>query len=437
MASESEVIRLLRDLIRFDTANPPGNERPAVDYVAAALRREGIESEIVEPQPGRASLVARLKGNGSKPPLLLSAHLDVVPALEGWEHPPFAAEVHDGYVWGRGAVDMKQMAAMCLLILLELKRRAARLCRDLIFAAVADEEAGGRLGAGYLVRQHPELIRAQFCLTELGGFTLPLPRKVLVPVQTAQKGYVWFKMRCRGQAGHGSRPLPDSAIEKLSRAVERLCRQPLGYRLTPTARRFVSAVAMAQKRPASLALRGLLSPGAAALALKLIPEERRAAFHAILHNTAAVTGLSAGVKVNVIPNVAEALVDGRYLPGVTQEDFLAQVRRVVGPELELEPFEGDPPLEMDPQSELWDAIVRVMKRNIPGCEVVPCLIPGMTDAKDYARLGIRTYGFAPVALRPEEPFASLYHAPNERISILGLETGYSWLFELVSEFCAA
>jgi len=170
---ESELVRLLRDLIRFDTSNPPGNERPAVDYIADLLRREGIEWTVIEPRPGRASLVARIKG-GPEPPLLLSAHLDVVPALEGWEHPPFAAEIHEGYVWGRGAVDMKQMAAMCLKVLLEIKRGGLGLRRDLVFAAVADEEAGGLLGAGYLVDHHPELIRAGHCLTELGGMTVSM-----------------------------------------------------------------------------------------------------------------------------------------------------------------------------------------------------------------------------------------------------------------------
>ena len=187
--AESEVVRILRDLLRFDTSNPPGDERPAVDYIAGLLREEGVAFEVIEPQPRRANIVARLKGDGSKPPLLLSAHLDVVPALEGWEHPPFAAEIHDGCIWGRGAVDMKHMAAQSLVALLCVKRKGLRLGRDLIFAGVADEEAGGLAGAGYLVDHRPELIRAEFCMTEVGGIATPIGNAVIVPVQTAQKGY--------------------------------------------------------------------------------------------------------------------------------------------------------------------------------------------------------------------------------------------------------
>lgn len=438
MSSDSEVIRLLRDLIRFDTSNPPGNERPAVDYIAALLGKEGIPFETVEPEPRRANIVARLEGNASKAPLLLSAHLDVVPALEGWEHPPFAAEVHDGCVWGRGAVDMKHMAAMSLVVLLDLKRRKVPLARDVIFAGVADEEAGGKAGAGYLVDHRPDLVRAEYCLTEVGGIATPIGNKVIVPVQTAQKGYVWFTMRARGEAGHGSKPKKGTAIEKLAAAVHKLSTEPLKYRLTPTTKRFLEAVVLAHAGPAKLALKGLFSSKTARMALKVLPQERREVFNAMLHDTASVTGLSAGVKVNVIPNVAEAQVDGRYLPDIDERQFLDQVRRVVGPDIELEPFDGAPGLEMeDHGGELWDAIERVMKRRIPGCEVAPNMITGMTDAKDYARLGIKTYGFSPVLLKSGESFAELYHAPNERVSVLGLEAGLEWLSEVVEGFCRA
>lgn len=437
MASESEVVRILRDLIRIDTTNPPGNERPAVDYIAGLLKKEGIDFAVVEPSPRRANLVARLKGDGSKPALLLSAHLDVVPALEGWRYPPFAAEIRDGYIWGRGAVDMKHMAAMSLVVLMELRRRKVRLSRDVVFAAVADEEAGGAWGAGYLVDREPELIGSQYCLTEVGGMTVTVNGRILIPVQVAQKGYVWFRMRARGPAGHGSRPGPGSAVEKLAAAVHHLSTRPLKYHLAPSAGRFLDAVASVQPRPIAAALKGLRSGRTAGLALRLLPREKREVFYAMLHNTAAVTGLSAGVKVNVVPDCAEATVDGRYLPGVNEEEFLGEVRSLVGPAIEIERLGGAPPLEMAPESELWDAIVRVMGRKVPQAKVAPSLITGMTDAKDYARMGIRTYGFAPVALKPDEPFASLYHAPNERISISGLETGLEWLYELVREFCAA
>lgn len=435
--AEPEVVRLLRELIRFDTSNPPGDERPAVDHLAALFEKEGVPYEIVEPAPRRANIVARLKGDGSKPPLLLSAHLDVVPALDGWTHPPFGGEVHDGYIWGRGAVDMKHMAAQSVCALLGLKRRSVKLKRDVIFAGVADEEAGGRYGAGYLADRRRDLIDAEYCLTEVGGMATPMGGTIIVPVQTAQKGYVWFTMRARGEAGHGSKPKEGAAIERLAAAVHKLSTKPLEYRLTPTTRRFLSAVAATQKGAAKAALSGLLHKATARLALRAIPKERREVFNALLHDTVSVTGLKAGVKVNVIPNVAEAEVDGRYLPDTTREAFLDRVRKVVGPEIELVPFEGADGLELEDHSgELWDAIERVMTRNLPGCKVIPNMITGMTDAKDYARAGIKTYGFSPCLLEEGEKFAELYHAPDERISLKGLEAGAKWLAEVVEEFCS-
>jgi acetylornithine deacetylase/succinyl-diaminopimelate desuccinylase-like protein len=434
----SEVVELLQALIRCDTSNPPGNERPAVDLIAAKLDAEEIAYEIVEPEPGRANIVARLKGDGSSRPLMLSAHLDVVPALDpGWEHPPFGGELHDGYIWGRGAVDMKHMAAMSLVAFCELKRRDVKLKRDVIFAGVADEEAGGIFGAGYLADKRPELIDAEFCLTELGGMAVPLNGKWLLPVQTAQKGYVWFTLKAKGQAGHGSRPRAGSAVEKLTEAANRLAKEPLSYGLTRSAAGFFDAVSKLQGPVRGAALQLLKSELTVDAGLSLIPGERQASFRAMLHNTAAVTGLKAGVKVNVIPGEACAHVDGRYLPGVSKEDFLAEVQEIVGPEIEIEVFDSAPPQEMEEhRSVCWDAIEKVMKRHIPGIVVAPYMIPGMTDAKDYARAGIKTYGFAPVKLKENEPFADLYHAPNERISAQGVEEGLKWLQDVVLELCA-
>jgi acetylornithine deacetylase/succinyl-diaminopimelate desuccinylase-like protein len=383
-------------------------------------------------------VVARLHGDGSAAPLLLSAHLDVVPAVPAeWTHPPFAGEIHAGYVWGRGAVDMKHMAAMSVVTLLELKRRGRRLRRDVIFAGVADEEAGGRAGAGWLVDAHLDRVKAAFCLTEVGGMSVPMPRGTLIPVQVAEKGVAWFRLRVQGTPGHGSMPTPDSAVLKLCRAVDRLGRAALGYHLTPTARGFLQSVAAAQRLPASQLLRGLLSPRLARATLRLVPPARRRAFRAMLYNTAAPTILRAGARVNVIPGEAVAEVDGRYLPGVTHDAFLAEVRRIVGPAFTVETIEHAPPVEMPFESPVLDAIRQVMARHIPGAEVVPYLMPGVTDAKHYARAGIPTYGFAPVKLLPNEPFAELYHSANERISVQGVLAGQVWLREVVETLAAA
>lgn len=426
-------MKLLQQLLRFDTSNPGGREKECAHFVADLFRTTGIEPALVEKVPGRTNVIARLKGDGSLAPLLLSAHLDVVPALEtNWSFPPFAGEIHDGYVWGRGAVDMKHMVAMSAMILLDFERQGVKLKRDVIFAGVADEEAGGKLGAGFLVNEHHDLVKAEFCLTELGGFAIPMAKSTIVPVQVAERGFEWFKIRVKGDSGHGSVPASGSAIEKLAKAIEALCKKPLGYHLTPTARDFIHALAAAQNAPASTLLLGLLNKNTAQATLRLVPDERRPALRAMLFNTAAVTMLEAGVKVNVVPHVAEAQIDGRYLPGVTREQFLDEVRAVIGDEFELVPMEGGPPLEMPFDSGVLDAIRAVFAKRLPDATVVPYLMPGLTDAKHYAKAGTPTYGFAPVSLNEDEPFAELYHAANERISARGLVTGYEWLHDVVT-----
>ncbi len=440
MADEPDVIEILRDLIRFDTTNPPGNEKPAADYLARLLAKDGISSELVEPAPGRASVIARLKG-GSEPPLLLSAHLDVVAAAGKWERPPFSGDLHRGYVWGRGAVDMKHMAAMSAAVLVGLKRSGAPLRRDVIFAGVADEEAGGAFGAGWIVENRPDLLKAGYCMTEVGGMATPMPKGIVVPVQVAERGFLWFRLKAKGPGGHGSTPRSASAVATLAAAVDRLSSKPLRYHLTPSARAFIKTVAAANGPAASAVLVGLLSSKTAPLALKMLPAERQNVFRAMLYDTAVVTVLSAGSKVNVVPEEAVAEVDGRYLPGVSpdpgvsREEFLSQIRSVVGPSVEILPFTEGPPTEMPGTGPLMDSIVRVLGRRLPGAKVTPYLMPGMTDAKHYAKLGMTVYGFAPVSLKPDEPFAALYHAPDERISVEGMRTGYSWLKEVVEDFC--
>lgn len=430
---EHDVVRLLRDLIRFDTSNPPGRERPCAEFLADLLRSGGIEPKLLEKEAGRTSVIARLRGDGSLPPLLLSAHLDVTPVLESdWTHPPFAGEIHDGYVWGRGAVGMKRMAAMSVRVLLELRKAGTKLKRDVIFAGVADKEAGGRLGAGFLVNEHADEVKAEFCLTELGGMAVPMAKGTIVPVQVAERGFEWFKIRVKGPSRHGSSPRSGSAVEKLASAVEKLCKKPLGYHLTPTAREFIQAIAAAQPAPASTLLLGLLNKNTVQATLRLIPEGRRPAFRAMLFNTALPTVLHAGSSVNTVPREAEAQVDGRYLPGVTREEFLEEVLALIGDDFEIVPVDGGPPLEVPFDSGVLDAIRTVFAERIPDATVIPYLMPGLTDAKHYARVGTPTYGFTPVELQRDEPFGELYHSPNERISARGLVTGLSWLHDVVT-----
>jgi acetylornithine deacetylase/succinyl-diaminopimelate desuccinylase-like protein len=428
----------LQALLRIDTTNPPGNETPAAEYLARLFRAAGVEPVLAGGTPERQNVVARLQGSGKKKPLLLAAHLDVVEAEpQSWKHPPFAGEIHDGYLWGRGAIDMKHMAVMSSLVLLKLKQEGARLERDLIFAGVADEEAGCDAGSRWLVDNKPELVKAEFALGEAGGFTVHLNGRVIYPIQVAEKGTVWMKLRATGRPGHGSMPRENNAVARIGAAVARLARTRLPQHRTKVVDRYLAAVAATQKFPASALLRRLHVRSVANLLLRLSPDKgQAAAMAAMLSNTAVPTKLRAGNKVNVIPGFAEAEVDGRSLPGQTAADLVEEVKRAIGHDVEIEVLRDMPPVENEPDSELWDLMKSSIERHHPGAFVVPYLAPGFTDAKSWSRLGTRCYGFMPLQF-PDDgtKFADLFHGHDERIPVDGLKWGVNVLYEVVKAFC--
>lgn len=432
---ELEALALFRELLRIDTTNPHGGERPAAELLAEFFRREGLEPTVIESQPTRASLVVRLRGNGKMGgPLLLASHLDVVPAdAARWRHPPFAGEVHDGWVWGRGAIDMKHMVAMSAMVLALLKRRGRVLGRDLIFAAVADEEAGCSLGSRFLVEHHPDLVRAEFALGELGGFPVYQPRKTFYVVQTGEKGICWLRARVRGTPGHGSIPRDDNAVVRLGEALARIGRTRLPAHPVQQVVDLVHRLADAQPFVSGFALRQVLNPWLAPLVLRAMPDRSAArTLDAQLRNTATPTMLRAGSKTNVIPAVAESEIDGRLLPGQTPEQFLSELRRVVGEDVEFEIVKQFPSTLTDPvESPVWSAIGEALAAVEPEAEPLPYLIPGFTDASAWSRLGTRCYGFCPVRFGPEVRFADLYHADNERIPLDGFFFGLHLLYDVV------
>lgn len=436
-----EALEYLRSLIRIDTSNPPGNERPAAEWIAELLERERIEYQMIESAPRRTSIVARLRGTGRLGALLLNGHLDVVPAERArWTHDPFAAVEADGCIWGRGSIDMKNMVAMSLMTLVLLKRAGAVLDRDLIVAAVADEEAGSRLGSLYLVERHPDLVRAEYVLNEVGGHTLHVERARLYPVQVSEKGVCWFELSAEGLPGHGSMPDPNSAIVKLTRAATRLNDVRLRERVTPVVRQFVRSMARELPFPQNRLLPLVLDPRLSTQLLDAMqhraPEQARA-LNAMIRNTATVTQLAAGYKVNVIPSRATAQVDGRVIPGVTAEAFLEEIRQVVGSELGIQVLEQHDGTVFSSETPLFAAIARAVERRDPGARVVPYMIPGYTDAFAYGKLGATCYGFSPVRLGPDLNFSRLYHGHDERIPIDGFLWGLQVLYELVREFCVA
>ena len=437
-ALADESLEHLRSLLRFDTSNPPGKEMAAARYLAQILEREGFSPELIESAPGRGNVVARLKGNSSERPLLLLSHLDVVPAeAEHWSHDPFAAEIHEGYLYGRGAVDMKHMTAMSLMCILGLKRSAKRLERDLIFAAVADEESGGEFGAAYLVEKHPDLLDAEFALCEVGGFRTEIKGRTYYPVQVAERGAAWCRARFHGQSGHASVPDSDSAPHKMARALVRLGKKGMPLHVTETVRHFVEQVAARQKTHVRLALKALLNPMTHKKALALLDPEQARLFAAQLHNTASPTQIRSGALTNVIPSSAEVDLDGRVLPGQTWESFRDELAKVLGEDVELECLKWMEPLTYSYDTPLFDLIRRVIVEREPDAEVVPYLLTGLTDAKHLDKLGVITYGFAPMNNEKTEQIARLAHGHNERIGVEAFRWGQEVLYDVVERFCCA
>ena len=433
----NETVSNLRGLLRLDTRNPPGNEIRAAEYLRSLLEAEGISGEIVGPSRDRGTFIARLKGNGSEPPLLLMSHTDVVAVEpEKWTHDPFSADIADGFIYGRGALDMKHMVTMEAMTMLLLKRRGVHLKRDVIFMAAADEEVGGTQGAGWVVENCPDLIQAEYALNEGGGIGFEINGRRYYPVQTAEKGTVRFRMRTYGQPGHGSVPHHDNPILDLAEILTKCTPQLLPAHFTDTFRGYIAGIAETQPADVAQALRAILADESTAdAAIDKLPldEGLKLRMHAMLRNTITPTMLRAGSQINVIPSEAEASIDGRNLPGWTPEMFLEELRSVVENEAEITLLEPSTPLEADLHSPLYNTIKGVLKVHDPEATAVPFLLTGGTDAKHVTRLGTRVYGFAPgLYMGPNE--GRRVHSHDERISIRSLQWGVRVLYEVVEQF---
>lgn len=439
-----ESLQHFQNLLRLKTINPPGDEIIAIQYISEILKKEGIDFQVIESAPGRANLVARLKSqNPEAPPLLLSSHVDVVPVDEKkWKYPPFEAQIQEGCVWGRGAIDMKHMAVYCLMTLVNAnraKRKNFPLKRDLIWAAVADEEAGGDYGSKFLAEYHPDLIRAEYALNESGAFTIHSGRKRFYPIQIGEKGFVWFKIKTFSEGGHGSMPHGphgSNSIVNLAEVIQKLHKKYLPRHEHPVAESFILSLASGLAFPASLFLKGITKPSYGDLFLKLLPDREAAKFFiAILHNTACPTMLEAGQKINVIPSEAAVLVDGRVLPGSSREEFLKEVKALIGPDYEIEIMKESAGVETSSDTPVFRTLKKVIEEKDPGSEAIPYIIAGFTDATHYHKLGIKTYGFSPVKLPKDIVFSKLYHNHNERIPLDGFYWGLETFIEAVNRIC--
>ncbi len=432
---EKEALEHFRALLRVNTTNPPGNEMEAVRYLASLFDREGISYEVLEPQPTRGSIVARLKGEGSLSPLLLTSHLDVVPVERSeWRYDPFGGEIQEGCVWGRGAVDMKSMTVFELIAFLQLKRSGLKLKRDIIFAAVADEEAGMDWGMKWICKHRPELVQAEYALNEVGGFSITVGKRRIYTLQVAEKGVAWLKMRAKGKPGHGSMPHGENAVARLARAIDKIDRTPLPLRVTPPVRGFVENLSRFLPFPLSMLIHGLLKPATSEIVRRWLPPERRKFFLAALHNTATPTMLKAGSKINVIPSKAEAYLDGRTLPGTTTDQFLQELKKLVGKEIEFEVIQEGPPLTFSSSGPMVDLVSRMIQKHDSQGTLVPYLTVGYTDAKPLSEVGVTTYGFMPMKLPPDLIFSDLYHGHNERIPVDSFLWGVRVFDDLVREW---
>jgi acetylornithine deacetylase/succinyl-diaminopimelate desuccinylase-like protein len=427
-------VELLQRLIRFDTTNPPGSEGPCVEWVRDLLAEAGIESELHEKEPGRPNLVARLRGDGSAPGSLLYGHVDVVTTSgQRWKHPPFAGEVADGFVWGRGALDMKSGVAM--LIQAFLRARELPLKGDLVLAVLADEEDGGDEGARFLVEERPELFEGvRYALGEFGGFSLTIAGRRFYPIQLAEKQRCTLSATLRGPGGHGSVPVRGRTPGLLGEVLRTLDRRQPPIRITPVARAFLEALAIELPRPQALAVRGLLRPRLAERLLPRLPPAM-AGLGAMLRNTVTATIVRAGEKNNVIPAEAELTLDGRLVPGCEPDDLLREIRDLVGDALELEVVHYDP-MPGEPDATHFDTLAAVLREFDPEGIPVPFLLIGVTDARFFSRLGIQTYGFLPMRLPPDLVLTDLIHAADERIPADTLDDGAAAVLEAVRRIAA-
>jgi len=430
-SAQDEVVELCSELIRFDTSNPTSSERAAAEWVTGTLDEVGVASRLYESEPGRASVVARIEGTDrSRPALLLHGHLDVVPADSAeWSVHPFSGEERDGFIWGRGAIDMKDMDAMLLSLVRQWARTGEQPPRDVVVAFVADEEAGGVKGARFLVDNHPEEFEGcTEAVSEVGGFSVTLRDGVrMYPIQTAEKGMAWLRLIARGRPGHGSMRHEDNAVTRLAEAVARIGRYDFPVVMTKTVRQFLEA--LAEQLGVDIDVDAADRDEVEALIGRLGGLARMVG--ATLSNTANPTMLEAGYKSNVIPGSGSAVIDGRFLPG-QEEEFERQIDELIGSGVVREWVHRDQAVETDFDGPLVEAMAAALRAEDGAALPVPYTMSGGTDAKSFERLGMRCFGFSPLLLPADLDFASMFHGIDERVPTDALEFGVRVLQRFVA-----
>lgn len=425
---------LLQHLIRFNTTNPPGNELACVQYLNDLLQAAGTETTILAKEENRPNLIARLPGSGTAPPLLLQGHVDVVTtADQQWQHDPFAGELIDGMIWGRGALDMKGGVAMMVAAFLKAQMEGITPPGDLILTVLSDEEVGGEMGAHFLVEEHPEQFDGvQFAIGEFGGFTMQLAGQTFYPIMVAEKQICFLELTMRGSGGHGSSPIQGGAMARLGQILTKLDQTRLPMHITPEVRAMYSAMAANVPFPTNLILRQVLNPRLANATLQLMGGMRQQ-FDALLRHTVSPTIVQGGHKINVIPSEISLKLDGRLLPGYQPQDLINELRELLGNEVEIEVLQYDPGPPAANMA-LFETLADILRQADPNGAPIPLVLPAVTDARHFARLGIQTYGFLPMQLPPDFNFSATIHAADERIPAAALDFGTAAIFQLLTRF---
>lgn len=422
---------ILQKLIQFNTTNPPGNEAECINYIKELLNETGIASQTYEKVTGRPNLVARIKGEGNGAPLLLYGHVDVVTtANQQWTHPPFDAVEADGFIWGRGALDMKGGVAMMVSAFLRAHASETPPPSDVILCILSDEEASGTVGAQYMVNEHHDLFTdVRYAIGEFGGFTLYIGGKRFYPIMIAEKQICWMKATITGEGGHGSMPIKGGATAKLGKMLSTLDKKRLPVHITPAVRLSLEAMADNLTGVPGMLIRQLMNPLLTDSVLNIMGERGRI-FNPLLHNTVSPTIVQGGEKINVIPSNITVELDGRLLPGQTPDNMVQELQDLIGKDILFEVLSHDP-YPAEPDMGMFDTLCNILKQADPTGIPIPLVLSGVTDGRFFAHLGIQTYGFLPMQLPEDFNFAATIHAADERIPVAAVDFGTQAIFEAI------
>ena len=426
---------LLQNLVRFDTTNPPGKEAPLMEYIDSLLTAAGFETTFIAKDPKRPNLVTRLKGKGEAPPLLLYGHADVVTTVnQKWTYPPFEGRIADGFVWGRGTLDMKCGLAMMIASLLRAKAENLQPVGDIIFCAMSDEETGGACGAKFLVREHMEIFKdVKYAISEFGGYTMYIDGKKFYLIQVAEKQNCCAEITFHGPSGHGSVPVKNSAMAKMGKALVALDEKRLPVHISAVTERMINIIASHLSEQEGSYFKQLLDPAKTDDIIEIIKDRTGNFFDPLMHNTVNAIIVKGGERINVVPGEVTLYLDGRILPGLNDNDLRDELISVIGHDCDIKITDYEQS-KADADLSLFDMLSDILTKNEPDCIPIPIVISASTDARLLAKLGIQTYGYLPIDLPEGFDFMKSVHAADERIPVKALYSGTDAIYQVIKKY---